>query len=283
MAGRKRSAPTRSSPRATRSRATTSAKSQNAVPNVFREMLSEAKATKSRQNDEPSEPPPKRRKRPGEKPEPKSPPKKGHEDVDDSSDNDDDFEFEDVVIPTPTIQTMLREDSEEEDDDDIQFEDVGVDPDTPSAVPVAQGSGELSLNLTIQMDAMATRRAAERRKVIGREEKERRVEVHKMHLLCLLSHVERRNRWCNDAAVQDALRPLLTDKMVRLLNPRPTLIQFGRMESLKNGLLETSAMFKPKFKITERGLRRALWPEDEEQLKDVSTFPWLYQDSRLTK
>ncbi|KAK0640868.1 hypothetical protein B0T16DRAFT_357092 [Cercophora newfieldiana] len=258
MAGRKRNAPTRSSPRATRSRAA----AQNPVPSVYREMLSEANVTKSRQNEESSEPPPKRRKRPGERPDPKSTPKEKPEAVIDGS--DDDVDFEDVVIPAPTVQTMMREDSEEEEDDDVQFEDL--DDSAPSAVPAAQGSGELTLNLNVHRDV--SQRIADRRKAIGREEKDRRIEVHKMHLLCLLAHVERRNRWCNDAAVQDALEPLLTEKMVRLLNPRPTLIQFGRTESLKNGLLETSGMFKPKFRITERGMKRALWPEDQEQLKD---------------
>ncbi len=56
---------------------------------------------------------------------------------------------------------------------------------------------------------------------------------------------------------------------MKLLNPSSNLSQFGRTESLKNGLQELRAMFKVKFNITERGLKRALWAEDESQLNEV--------------
>jgi xeroderma pigmentosum group C-complementing protein len=182
------------------------------------------------------------------------------------------IEFENVKLPAPTIQTMLRESDDEDDDDDMHFEDVLIDPGGPvSAVPAGGQDGELNLNLSAQKAAMTTlRKTVERRKAITREEKDRRADTHKMHLLCLLSHVERRNRWCNDVDVQDTLRPLLTEKMLRALNPRSSLDQFARTDSLKRGLQEASAMFKAKYKITERGMRRALWPESEDDLKDVS-------------
>ena len=115
---------------------------------------------------------------------------------------------------------------------------------------------------------MNTRRQADRRKVITTEEKRRRVEIHKTHLLCLLSHVERRNRWCNDPEVHGVLRPLLTGKMMSGLHPRTNQPQFGRSEALKNGIQEARNMFKVKYAITERGLRRSLWAEDEELLKN---------------
>jgi len=265
MAGHKRNVST-SSPRATRSRTSAKAAAHDAVPSVYREMFREAKIASS---SEFTERPRKRQKRPGEKPSPKTTPQLEPGDDDDDDDGESEIELEDVVIPSATVQTIFKEDSDEEEDDGIQFEDVNLDVGGPSAVSVGQAPRELSLNLTAQKNAMGSRPVVERRKAIGKMEKERRIEVHKMHLLCLLAHVERRNWWCNDPGVHDVLRPLLTDKMIRLLNPRPTLIQFGRTESLKNGLQETSVMFSTKFKITERGLRRALWPEDEEQLKDV--------------
>jgi xeroderma pigmentosum group C-complementing protein len=56
--------------------------------------------------------------------------------------------------------------------------------------------------------------------------------------------------------------------MVKFLNPPSNASQFGRTESLKKGLQEVATMFKAKYSITERGLRRALWAEDESQLQD---------------
>ncbi len=169
------------------------------------------------------------------------------------------------------MQTMTRNSDDEDDDEDVQFEDV----DLGSLAVKDPNDGpemELSLNLSAQRAAMeTTRRSVERRKAISKAEKERRVEIHKTHLLCLLSHVERRNHWCNDTRVQDVLEPLLTGKMVKLLNPGSKLSQFGQTESLKNGLQEARAMFRVKFNITERGMKRALWAENEVQLNNVRT------------
>ncbi|KXJ86318.1 hypothetical protein Micbo1qcDRAFT_168666 [Microdochium bolleyi] len=197
-----------------------------------------------------------------------------HDDDDDSHDDDDTLEFEDVALPDPTIQTMERDTDEEEDDDDdeeqIQFEDVDL------ALMNSFGLGEsaepeepkvLELDLAAAQSNQR-RQIAERRKPINKEEKDRRIVVHKTHLLCLLAHVSRRNRWCNDKTVQKNLRPLLSGKTIKYLNPSTELTQFGRTNSLKQGLEDVMAKFKTRYKITERGMRRALWAEKEEHLKN---------------
>lgn len=183
--------------------------------------------------------------------------------------DEEDAEFEDVLLPKPTVQTMELE-SDDEDEENAMFEDVDF------AAWLAGGSAqepkdkELELNLTEQKASTAeAKKVAERRKPLSKEDRERRAETHKAHLLCLLSHVARRNHWCNDGRVQESLRPYLTDKMLMYLNPGTHLSQFGRTESLKNGLKQVEAVWKVKFDVTERGLRRALWAEDPEQLQDV--------------
>lgn len=190
---------------------------------------------------------------------------------DDDEDDDEDIEFQDVVIPEPTVQTMeLESDEEDEDDEDIQFENVDFTAPlhNPSTGPKEPKS--LELNLTaLQASTAEAKKAAERRKPLTREEKKHRVDVHKTHLLCLLSHVARRNHWCNDSKVQDNLLPHLTDKMVTYLNPGTDLSQFGRTESLKNGLKQVEGVWKTKFEVTERGIRRALWAEEPEHLQQV--------------
>lgn len=298
MAGRKRDAPAESTtPRVTRSSARagatagpaspstaspansrrTKAGRNPAVPDIYRELLAEARDENETvsQDTDVAERPPKRR-RPGERrvlrqtdaptEDTARTRKHGHTVGDDAGD-DEDVEFEDVVLPTPTVQTVDRE-SDESDDDEIDFEDVVIAPAASSAPPAGEESKGLTLDLSAHLAAMGPRRA-DRRKAMSKEEKERRVQIHKMHILCLLSHVERRNRWCNDPRVQDALRLLIPQKTVSALVPRASLTQFGRTESLRRGLQEAKDIFKRSFVVTERGLRRALWAEDEEQLKNV--------------
>ncbi|KAK3332149.1 nitrilase [Cercophora scortea] len=283
--GRKRNAPGDGNPFARTTRATAAsqrsqrnaAAARSAVPDVYREMLREARAEVVAQGPSSSSDRPLKRKRPGEKkipnaaaaPKEEEPPMSAaRSGVDDGNDDDGDIGFEDVVLPPATVQTMVMPSDDDDDDDEALFEDVEIHRGVTSAVPAASESRELTLNLTAQEALMAPRRSADRRKNLSKEAKERRVEIHKMHLLCLLSHVELRNQWCNDQKVQDLLRPLLSEKMTKFLNPRASLTQYGQAESLKSGIHEASIMFKTKFKITERGLRRALWAEDEEQLKN---------------
>ncbi|KAK1773211.1 hypothetical protein QBC45DRAFT_101564 [Copromyces sp. CBS 386.78] len=286
MAGRKRNAPgasTTSTSRTTRASTASrrAASARSAVPDVYREMVSEARRMVVTE-DAPEVTTPERplkRRRPGERPTPKAetkpvaqtvipePMKTGHENEEEDDDDDEDLEFEDVELPQPTVQTITR-DSDDEDDEELELEGIVFDSQGAFSSAIA-GHVQLDLNLSAQKAAMTPqRRAIERRKALSKSEKEIRREIHKVHLLCLLAHVERRNKWCNSPKVQEALRPLLTDKMRKSLIPRASLNQYGRTESLKAGLQETSTMFKTKFQITERGLRRALWAEDEEQLKN---------------
>lgn len=203
----------------------------------------------------------------------------GAETPEGEDDDEEGIEFEDVEIPKPTIQTMYMgsEDEGSEDDDDedggIVFEDVDFNAPVPDEKPAEPSEAKaMELNLTAQKAAMSpARRRAPKKKPLTREEKALRVDVHKTHLLCLLYHCAMRNKWCNDEKVQKCLKPLLTQRMVNYLNPSRKLPQFGRTEAFKKGLEEVGQMFRIKFQITERGLRRALWVEDSEDLGKVRT------------
>ncbi|CAM1501883.1 Fc.00g038670.m01.CDS01 [Cosmosporella sp. VM-42] len=273
MVGRKRTVARASSRR-------NAAGAQPTRGQIYQDMLAEAGVNAV--NSSPPERPLKRR-RPGSRREEKAPVKVSHDEAssseapqygqlvpgDGEDDDDEDIEFQDVVLPEPTMQTMELESDDEEENEDIQFEDVDFGAPLKDLGSTSQQPKDLELNLTAQKStAEQIRKATEKRKPISQEERKRRIEIHKAHLVCLLSHVARRNHWCNDAKVQDYLRPHLTDKVVTYLNPGTSLSQFGRTESLKNGLKQTDAMWKTKFEVTERGLRRALWAEEVEHLKD---------------
>ncbi|POR37283.1 DNA repair protein rhp41 [Tolypocladium paradoxum] len=269
MVGRKRTAPTRSSRR-------TAAGGSNEEPDIYQQMLAEAGVSAQ---DTGSPERPLKRRRPGSQREDERteiPTSRGKADESrigdlESEDADEDVEFQDVILPEPTVQTMERDSDDEGDDEELEFEDVDFASPLKDTKTETREPAELELNLTAQQAATPTKRAGERRKPITKEERERRIDIHRAHLLCLLSHVTRRNHWCNDAKVQESLRPHLTDRAVNYLNPGSHLPQFGQAESLKNGLKLSAEVWKTKFEVRERGLRRALWAEDQEQLKDYET------------
>ncbi|PHH88505.1 hypothetical protein CDD83_7443 [Cordyceps sp. RAO-2017] len=276
MVGRKRAVASRSN-RALRSR------ERNAEPDIYGQMLAEAGVT-VQAPDSPERPLKRRRtgaqhqdnvqsstKAPQQTGKASAGAQASGTDEEKEEEDDEELEFQDVALPKPTVQTMERDsdDDEDEEDEDIQFEDVELMTKLDESADKTPEAAELELNLTAQQSSTTpTRRAGERRKPMTKEEKERRVDIHRAHLLCLLSHVARRNHWCNDPTVQEHLRSHLTDKTVAYLNPGSHLPQFGQAESLKNGLKQAGDVWKTKFEIRERGLRRALWAEDAEQLQN---------------
>ena len=293
MAGKKRGAPSRSGPQKP------AGGSKAAIPEVFREMLREVHREQlTTQNSDLAERPAKR-KRPGEgRFAARSTAAKANEDKDTVKDTqgkstgsssmrkasttasipknkeNEKPQVDSIGMPKPIIQTAVREldDENEYEFDDIDFEDVAIGPSASSKPESGSGqtSSGLNLNLSAHVHANAnTPGRPERRKRMTQEEKQRRIQVHKIHFLCLLAHVERRNWWCNDPEVQDILRSLLPEKTIAALIPRESLNQFGRTLSLKRGVQEARDVFKVKYTIMERGLRRALWAEDEEQLRNV--------------
>jgi len=218
-----------------------------------------------------SEPAPKRLKRPGQKLEPRQKddePQKLTQVPDvNASDDEDGVEFEDVQLPAPVIQTTEL-DSEDEDDEEIVFEDIDIGM-RESASAAVDTPKELELNLSAHQAASSLSKVLDRRKPLTRQDRMLRLEIHKVHVLCLLSHVAKRNHWCNDTVVRETLGRMLTNKLITYLNPPEHLPQFGRSESLKKGVQEISVLFKSRFEITERGMWRALWAEDPEHLEEV--------------
>ncbi|TQS35705.1 hypothetical protein Golomagni_03868 [Golovinomyces magnicellulatus] len=167
-------------------------------------------------------------------------------------------------------QTAYREINESSDESDCDWENVEFDKFNDTGLDIASktlDAGGLELTLTKYI-ASQDKSAAPRRKIITKEDRFLRVAIHKIHILCLLSYLDRRNDWSNDTDVQASLKPLLTSNILKLLKPRSDLSRFSRSESFKKGLHEISMLWKTQFSITERGMRRALWADNEEYLKD---------------
>ena len=247
--------------------------SSSIVPDVYRDMLAEALPTHA---DVPERP--LKRRRTGRRDGPGSSSNTAKAPAEENDpDEDEDLEFEDVLdqeksshfdnedsdAPPKLQQTAYRE---SDDDSASEFDWDAIDFD---AKPEEEPSGDLELTLT-KRPTPQRKSTATRRRVVTKEERALRLQIHKMHILCLLAYVDKRNDWCSDSEVQSSLRPLLTKKMLTFLRPRSDLSQFGRADSLKRGLDDVAKLWRTKFSITARGIRRSLWADDEKDLQNVS-------------
>lgn len=252
--------------------------SSSAVPEIYRDMLAEALPRQSEALERPL-----KRRRVARRNEVGTSSLAKPNDEQDDLDEEEDIEFENVL-------GQERTDSEDEEsesppkpqqvayrsEDDSSASDFDWDNIDFDAKPQEEPSGDLELTLK-HRPAPQKKIAAPRRKVVTKEEKALRLQIHKMHVLCLLAYVDRRNDWCSDPDVQASLKPLLTKKMITFMNPREDLSQFGRADSLKRGLDDVAKMWRTNFRVTARGMRRVLWADDEKDLQNVSlsTFFWL--------
>lgn len=90
------------------------------------------------------------------------------------------------------------------DESDVEWEDVDLQqpvPSLPSAAPTLQGDHE-TLQITLDQEPEKRKKTVPRRKPVSAAERKLRLDVHEVHLLCLLGHVHLRNLWCNDEEVQ---------------------------------------------------------------------------------
>ena len=118
------------------------------------------------------------------------------------------FENEDNLRP-PSKQQYAYDDSDDEVTDeysDADFEDVVLS-DAPRTALKLNPPGDLQLNLSGQDVEPQKRLSAGRRKALTAADRKMRLEIHKIHVLALLSHGRLRNRWCNDDKVQVGLFP----------------------------------------------------------------------------
>jgi xeroderma pigmentosum group C-complementing protein len=244
---------------------------RSAIPAVFQDLLAETLTS----NDVAADTPRKRRKTRHITPNvetttalPLTEQETGNHDEDD----DESLEFEDVV-PQKTLQTAY-DDSGDSEEEVLEWNDAGPSR-RPTLAGNAEDGGDLVLTLNAEADTNATphrKSAVARRKAITKEDRILRLEIHKMNLLCLLRFVDKRNDWCNDKAVQDILKPLLSKRIIECLQPKENYSQFGKAESVKKGLTLLSEMWESKFIITARGMRRPYWAENENDLSNVCVY-----------
>ncbi|KAH7057019.1 hypothetical protein B0J12DRAFT_401229 [Macrophomina phaseolina] len=183
----------------------------------------------------------------------------------------------------PRLQTIV--DESETGDSDMDWEDVDLDRNNADYFlqPLPVDQAEETLQIAIGNDNTSNKPARARRKAATAAERAMRLNVHKMHVLCLLYHSHIRNAWCNDKEVQASLKRFRTAQINSLLTPDPNKSQFQAAKGFSEGLALSLDAWK-KFKITSLGMRRAKWarnakelevfkiPEDADPVMDISDF-----------
>ncbi|KAL8626783.1 hypothetical protein Q9189_007510, partial [Teloschistes chrysophthalmus] len=179
-------------------------------------------------------------------------------------------------------QTAYKDESSEE--NDFAWEEVELGQDQLHAADDEvdnEEDGPLQLVLDDGAKERSRQVAAARRKPLTAIERSFRLQVHKVHLLCLLSHVHMRNHWCNDQnvhvrnlsikalysalnTIQKVLYRALPKQIVSLLNPDDNYAEFRQGESFKEGLKKVGEYFRDAFTTTARGMSRPYWVEDSE-------------------
>lgn len=115
------------------------------------------------------------------------------------------------VLPHPDLeppqqrQQQVAYDDSPSDESEAEFEDVDlqhghITDEAPSAADKA-ASKDISIVIG-KSEASPRKRNQSTRLVTSALEKKRRLEIHKLHLCCLLAHVCVRSSWCDDANVQ---------------------------------------------------------------------------------
>ncbi|KAJ4989762.1 DNA repair protein rhp41 [Stagonosporopsis vannaccii] len=174
--------------------------------------------------------------------------------------------------PARVRQTV--EDSEESDDDsDMEWEDalgdVGDSEDDSKATPEI---GDVSITIGGTKSEEVSTKKKVRRRAITSVDRKRRLDIHKMHILCLLYHVHRRNAWCNDARVQSALRKLVEPKTLNSLVPDPDLTQYSASKRFVDALNNLKIMWSKRFKATALGMSKPKWAEPGAEVRPFSDF-----------
>ena len=159
------------------------------IPEVYREMLAEAEArdTQGSETDRPM-----KKRRVGEKTAFSSQLESTGQEIQAPDSN------EDVGKPMQTAY-----DSTASEESDVEWEEIDIQQAPPNygdqgiSVP-----NDEPLQITLDQQKDNTKRVISRRKPVTGAEKKLRLVIHKIHLLCLLGHVQIRNLWCNDEQIQ---------------------------------------------------------------------------------
>ncbi|KAF2804558.1 Rad4-domain-containing protein [Mytilinidion resinicola] len=266
----------RSTARTRSSRKTT--KKDADIPDVFQDLLAEAAPSASAGPDEDNKPLKKRKTarstriaEPGAQPPPTTTESRTTPQRDPSPHTQDDS-VDNGYNGTRLLQTVTDY-SEESEESDLEWEDVGIDQaeEGDQKSDEERPIGDISIVLGGDKNDQKARKQV-RRKGVTAAEKKLRLDIHKMHILCLLYHVHLRNAWCNDFKTQATLRKLVNVKLIEKLAQDPEQNQGQSSALFLDGLVRLKDLWSQRFSITAMGLHKPRWADSEEAVLDFNQF-----------
>ncbi|CCE81904.1 Piso0_002583 [Millerozyma farinosa CBS 7064] len=188
----------------------------------------------------------------------------------DSSSEEDDFdsdEFEDVDINAqPADESDVVNESEDFHSvgfTDQDFEDAHNAKDDVITIKLNNSTEEVKVNKKKHL-------------IISKEERHKRIMIHKFCVVSMLIHGQYRNSWCNNRDLQKVLSKVVSKEIRLLLEPKVNDSQTNLTKSRKflDGLRKLMYMYSSKLRITHQGLLYKDWGElgkyQPRKLKDVS-------------
>lgn len=177
------------------------------------------------------------------------------------------FLDEEEVMERPIV-----EEDESSSESDLEWEEVEIagDPAVQEPADSAPDRDDPSV-LTIVPSAGVTPKPTTRRparRPLSASEKQLRLAIHKVHLLCLLTHVSKRNHLCNDSETQAILKRLVPPKVITQLHVELRYSQLQRTKAFTESLQHILELWLHRFKITATGLRKPRWSASLDALQD---------------
>jgi len=179
--------------------------------------------------------------------------------------------------PTNTRVRQTIEDPDESDDEsDMEWEDAlgdGDDSDgTEEVKETVPQIGDISITIGGNAPGDSATRQKTRRRAITSVDKKRRVDLHKIHVMCLMYHVHRRNAWCNDKRVQSTLRKIVSPTILANLIPNPEITQYSASKCFVDAMNELKILWSKRFRTTARGMYKPRWADAEADVRPISDF-----------
>ncbi|KAG4305255.1 hypothetical protein PORY_001425 [Pneumocystis oryctolagi] len=98
-----------------------------------------------------------------------------------------------------------------------------------------------------------------KRRGITKNDRKFRLEIHKLHLLCLISHASLRNCFSRDKRIHAKLKLILPNEIQQLFNPNKHISDYRKSKMFMSALRASVSIWKRRFKKNKYGLSKSLW------------------------
>jgi xeroderma pigmentosum group C-complementing protein len=167
------------------------------------------------------------------------------------------------VPETPSTGGHRDPTSSGSDDDDVDWEEVTVDDPSGGLIGMlANSEDEQQQTVTVNLQKEASQdgvKSGPKKRVLTKDEKIQRQNMHMFDLIALLSFCAVRNSWCNDAVVRESYRRVFPVVTMQELRPPDHLSTSLKSRKFMDGLRHAASFWQSTFSVTSKGLYMTSW------------------------